>query len=195
MKTPITPESVLQNLAQIQRLDRGSVSVIRQGPAGPYYNHQRYENGRNVSRYVPTEQVAEFQAALADYQRFQQLVRQYVELLVARTRAERQAGSKKAPPTPDLLLAQDQEIHQLMAQFQGQEPNGPSVQHLEVLVRSALFKPANALVGFLLQTVADRIDAAYQPQPGQARKGRETRQVQGLFGTFPLTRDYYTKRG
>ena len=100
MKTQITPESLLQELAQIQRLDRGTVSVIRQGPAGPYYNHQCYENGRNVSRYVPAEQVPELQAALADYQRFQHLVQHYVELRVEQTRAQRQAGSKKKTPRP-----------------------------------------------------------------------------------------------
>ena len=82
-----------------------------------------------------------------------------------------------------------------MAQFQGQAPTGVAVQQLEVLLRTALFKPAAALVGFLLQGAADRIDAAYQPPPGQARKGRETRQVQGLFGTFPLARDYYYHAG
>jgi hypothetical protein len=38
------------------------------------------------------------QAAIADYQRFQQMVQQYVELLVQRTRAQRQAGSKKKIP-------------------------------------------------------------------------------------------------
>jgi hypothetical protein len=100
MKTPITPECLLQELAQIQRLDRGSVSVIRQGPTGPYYNHQCYEKGRNVSRYVPAEQVEELQADIADYQRFQHLVQQYVELLVERTRVQRQAGSKKKSPRP-----------------------------------------------------------------------------------------------
>lgn len=100
MPTQTSPESLLQELAQIQRLERGTVSVIRQGPSGPYYNHQCYENGRNVSRYVPAEQVPELQAALADHQRFQQLVQQYVELLVERTRAQRQAGSKKKSPRP-----------------------------------------------------------------------------------------------
>lgn len=100
MKTPTPPESILRELAQIQHLDRGTVSVIRQGPSGPYYNHQCYEAGRKVSRYVPAEQVAELQAALAGYQRFQQLVQQYVELLVQQTRAERQAGSKKKTPPP-----------------------------------------------------------------------------------------------
>jgi len=100
MKTPVTPESLLRCLAQIQRLERGSVSVLRQGPNGPYYNHQCYEDGRNVSRYVPAEQVEELKAALAEHQRFQQLVQQYVQLLVERTRAERQAGSKKKSPRP-----------------------------------------------------------------------------------------------
>ena len=82
-----------------------------------------------------------------------------------------------------------------MAQFQGQHPTGVAVQQLEGLLRTALFKPATALVGLLLQGAADRIDAAYQPPPGQARKGRETRQVQGLFGTSSLARDYYYHAG
>lgn len=69
------------------------------------------------------------------------------------------------------------------------------VQELEVLVRTAIFKPANALVGHLLQAAADRIDAAYQPRPGQVFKGRQACQVQGLFGCFPLERDYYYDAG
>ena len=82
-----------------------------------------------------------------------------------------------------------------MVRFGGQEPNGQAVQQLEVLVRTAIFKPANALVGFLLQAAADRIDAAYQPKPGQQRKGRQPLQVQGLFGSFELVRDYYYHAG
>ena len=60
-----------------------------------------------------------------------------------------------------------------------------------MLVRAALFKSASQLVGWLLQQAADRIDAAYQPKRGEVRKGRETIQAQGIFGFFPLTRDYY----
>jgi hypothetical protein len=82
-----------------------------------------------------------------------------------------------------------------MARFQAGKPNGLAVQQLEVLVRTAIFKPANALVGWLLQAAADQIDAAYQPQPGQQRKGRESLQVDGLFGDFPLQRDYYYHGG
>ena len=62
-------------------------------------------------------------------------------------------------------------------------------------MRAALFQPASQLVGLLLQQAAERIDAAYQPKLGQVRKGRETIQVQCLFGTFPLSRDYYYHPG
>ena len=98
MKPKPTPEAILHDLVQIQRMDRGSVSVIRQGPDGPYYNHQCYEDGRNVSRYVPADQVAELKEAIAGYHRFQELTAQYAAQVVARTRAERLAGVKKKPP-------------------------------------------------------------------------------------------------
>lgn len=74
-----------------------------------------------------------------------------------------------------------------MAHFSAQAPSGFEVQQLERLVRTAIFKLANVIVGFLLQSAADQIYEAYQPKPGQLRKGRETIQLQGLFGTFPLT--------
>jgi len=69
------------------------------------------------------------------------------------------------------------------------------VQQLEVLVRTAIFKPANVLVGVLLQGAVDRIDAAYQPKPGQQRKGRASLTVNGIFGCFELQRDYYYHEG
>jgi hypothetical protein len=82
-----------------------------------------------------------------------------------------------------------------MARFEGEAPEGKRVQELEFLVRTAVFKPANALVGHLLQGAADRIDAAYAPKPGEQRKGRQRLQVQGLFGCFDLERDYYYHEG
>ena len=82
-----------------------------------------------------------------------------------------------------------------MARFQTAAPNGLAVQQLEFLVRTAIFKPANQWVAFLLQAAADQIDAAYQPKPGQHRKGRQALQVEGIFGGFPLQRDYYYHPG
>ena len=82
-----------------------------------------------------------------------------------------------------------------MARFEAGEPKGVAVQQLEVLVRTAVFKSANALVGFLLQGAADRIDAAFQPKPGQQSKGRVRVEVAGMFGSFELERDYYYHAG
>jgi hypothetical protein len=83
----------------------------------------------------------------------------------------------------------------LITRFGAGQPNGVAVQQLEVLVRAAIFKPANTLVGVLLQAAADRSDAAYQPKPGQQRKGRESLRVNGMFGAFQLERDYYYHAG
>lgn len=95
MDTKLTPESLLQQISQIPRLERGTLSVLRQGPQGPYYNHQCYENGRNVSRYVPTEQVPELRKAIEGYHQVQALMAQYLQLLVERTRSERADDAKK----------------------------------------------------------------------------------------------------
>lgn len=69
------------------------------------------------------------------------------------------------------------------------------VQKLEVLVRTAIFKPATALVAFLLQAAAEQIDAAYQPKPGEQRKGRQPITLDCIFGSFVLERDYYYHPG
>lgn len=66
---------------------------------------------------------------------------------------------------------------------------------LEKLLRTAIFKPAAVLVGQLLQEAADQIDAAYQPKPGELRKGRHPLEIQGIFGFFTLRRDYYYHPG
>ena len=60
-----------------------------------------------------------------------------------------------------------------------------------MLVRTALFKSANTLVGWLLQAAADRVDAAYEPKLGQQCKGRVSTRVESIFGSFVLQRDYY----
>lgn len=82
-----------------------------------------------------------------------------------------------------------------MARFQSEEPNGVAVQQLEVLLRTAIFKPANQVIGYLLQSAADRIDAAYQPKPGEERKGRVEAGVGCIFGSWKLQRDYYYHEG
>ena len=83
----------------------------------------------------------------------------------------------------------------MIARFTAAPPTGSAVQDLEVLLRTALFKPAAVLVGVQLQEAADRIDSAYQAKPDEIRKGRSPLQVQCLFGTFELHRTYYYDSG
>jgi hypothetical protein len=101
MTTAIAPHSLLQEMAQIQQMERGKLCILRQGPDGPYYNHQTWENGKNVARYVPPDQLEAMQQAIAGYERFQALVKQYVELIVQNTRAQREAGLKKKTAAPN----------------------------------------------------------------------------------------------
>jgi hypothetical protein len=82
-----------------------------------------------------------------------------------------------------------------MAQFASQAPSGEAAQQLEILVRTAIFKPAAELVAFLLQQAIDRIEAAYQAKAGEHYKGRQVLEVQCLFGSFALVRDYYYHPG
>jgi hypothetical protein len=82
-----------------------------------------------------------------------------------------------------------------MARFQSRQPNGVATLELELLVRTAVFKSANQLVGYLWQQAADRIDALYQPKPGQQRKGRVELRVDCIFGSFKLERDDYYHEG
>jgi len=49
---------------------------------------------------VPREEAELVASHTANYERFQTLVGQYVALVAAQTRAEREAGSKKKSPRP-----------------------------------------------------------------------------------------------
>ncbi len=183
-------QAILQQIARIQRIDRGKLTVLRYGPNGPYYSHQSWENGKNVCRYVPADQVGALEQALEGYQQFQRLAAEYAEEIIARTRTELRDDSKKKLQS-DLALAQNTEILELIARCQAGPQDGAGAQQWEILLRAALFKPTTELIGFLCQQAADRIDAAYPPRPGEHRKGRQTRDVQSLFGKFVLERDYY----
>ena len=79
-------------------MERGKLCVMREGPAGPYYNLQSWENGKNLNRYIPRDQLPAVRQALAGYQKFQQLTEQYAQQVIDKTRAELAASSKKKTP-------------------------------------------------------------------------------------------------
>jgi hypothetical protein len=89
------PAQRLEKIAQIQRMERGKLTVMREGPQGPHYKLQSWEKGKNLSRYVARDQAAAVQQAIAGYRQFQELTEQYAQAVIDQTRAELAANSKK----------------------------------------------------------------------------------------------------
>jgi hypothetical protein len=97
MNAPLTPQSLIQQILQIQRMEHGSLSIIRQGPNGPYYNLSSWEDGKNCCRYLPQDKVPEVQQAIEGYHQYQQLTEQYAQQIIEQTRAQLNIGVKKKP--------------------------------------------------------------------------------------------------
>lgn len=100
MNTKSDPKMLLQQAAQIPHLERGKLSIIREGSTGPFYNHQCRQGGKNVSRYIPRDQAPSVQEAIDGYTKFQALIEQYVDQVVDQTRGEIAADSKKKKAHP-----------------------------------------------------------------------------------------------
>lgn len=80
------PEMILREMARIQQMERGKLCRMRKAPAGHYYNHQTWDNGHNLVRYVPQNQVKNLKLAIAGYQRFLKLSNAYADEIIRRTR-------------------------------------------------------------------------------------------------------------
>jgi len=92
---PLT--SILQEMADIQTMERGKLSIIKESASGPFYKLQARENGKNVTRYIPREQVPAVREAIAGYQHFANLTAEYAGQVITHTRVTIAAGVKKKP--------------------------------------------------------------------------------------------------
>jgi hypothetical protein len=101
MNSSATPKELLRQIGQIKQMERGKLSVLGEGPNGPYYKHQTWQEGKNVSRYVPRDQAPALQEAIDGYEKYQHLTEQYAELIIQKTRSELASGSKKKTPRPN----------------------------------------------------------------------------------------------
>ncbi len=78
-------EKLLAAMAAIRVMAKGKVTVIRTAKSGrKYYSLQARRDGRNVTRYVPTEKLEAVKEATANHRRFMALVERYVALCEAR---------------------------------------------------------------------------------------------------------------
>ncbi len=89
-------EQVLQQIQSIDRLRRGTLSeqffikkregkTIRQGP---YYVLQCYLRGCKCSERIPADQAQQTKSDVANFQRFQELAEQFVQITDQITRVE-----------------------------------------------------------------------------------------------------------
>jgi transposase len=97
-------EQILQEIQTIDRLRRGTLSeqffVKKRGGKttrqGPYYVLQCYLRGSKCSERIPADQAEKAKAEVANYQRFQELAAQFVEITDQITRLENgQTDAKK----------------------------------------------------------------------------------------------------
>jgi len=81
-----SPKSLLQQIARIRHMERGKLCPL---PGRPYFNHQTWENGRNLVRYVARDEVQSLRKAMDGYRRFQQLINQYAAMIIEKSRQQR----------------------------------------------------------------------------------------------------------
>jgi hypothetical protein len=94
---------LIHQMASLQSMEQGSLKAEyrtssaggQTGQVGPYYKHQVWQDGRNVSRRISAEEAPGLEAAIANRQRFETLAAQFVDLTVAHTRQCQSATAQK----------------------------------------------------------------------------------------------------
>src|SRR5258708_15209750 len=83
-----------QQMGQLETMKYGSLKAKYRPaepspssePLGPYFKHQVWQAGRNLSRRVPTEQAHALANAIANRQTFEKLATDYIGLTVEHAR-------------------------------------------------------------------------------------------------------------
>jgi hypothetical protein len=95
-------QQILQQMEQIQRMERGSLQAETRPSLrhpdqdrGPYYKHQVWEDGQNVTRRVPPEKAEVLARAIEGRKEFEQLAEAFIDATVILTRAESSPEVKK----------------------------------------------------------------------------------------------------
>ena len=91
---------ILQQMAALDTMEQGSLKAeYRDSPSGercgPYFKHQAWQEGTNVSRRVPAEEAPALEAAIANRQKFEALATEFIDLTVSGTRQSLAAAEKK----------------------------------------------------------------------------------------------------
>lgn len=95
-------QQILQQMEQIQRMEHGSLQSetrpsVRQPEQGrgPYFKHQVWEKGRNLTRRVPADKAQALAQAIEGRKEFEKLAEEFIDATVILTRADSSPDSKK----------------------------------------------------------------------------------------------------
>jgi len=100
---------LIRQMAALSTMELGSIKAeYRTGPSGerlgPYYKHQVWEQGANLSRRVPPEEASALEQAIHNRQQFECLATRFIDLTVRLTReGSSYAAQKKTSPHAALL--------------------------------------------------------------------------------------------
>ena len=100
--------ALLQKMAALETMEMGSLkSEFRDQPSGtrsgPYYKHQVWQDGANVSQRIAAEDAPARAAAITHRQQFEALATEFVELTVAHTRQHKFPNTLKKRLLPATL--------------------------------------------------------------------------------------------
>jgi hypothetical protein len=91
--------ALLEQMAQIPRIIRGKLTtqtyVTKGRSQGPYFTLQRWDEGKNKSQRISSQDLPMIQDALTGYERFEQLAGQFVGLAEKQTWEDQPADVKK----------------------------------------------------------------------------------------------------
>ncbi len=99
MDTKLTPESLLQQISQIPRLERGTLVLRVKGLRDLIITTNVMKTAATSPVTSPPNRCQNYRKAIEGYHQVQALMAQYLQLLVERTRSERAADAKKRADT------------------------------------------------------------------------------------------------
>lgn len=82
---------LLEQLGQLDTMEYGSLRAEHRpaaggGLTGPYFQHQVWEHGKNLSQRIPAREAPALQTAIANRQQAEALLQEYIAVTVQLTR-------------------------------------------------------------------------------------------------------------
>jgi hypothetical protein len=102
---------LLEKMATLDTMEEGTIKAEyrtskiggQSRQVGPYFKHQVWLDGRNVSQRIPADQAPALEEAIAHRQQFEQLAAQFTQLTITHTRQNQVDPSQKKRVPPSSL--------------------------------------------------------------------------------------------